>query len=63
VSRPSLRTVAPHPCLPLYIKDLVKGERIGLIGWLLAAHKGRLLLTMMLLLLLLVVCVFESLED
>jgi hypothetical protein len=26
MSRPSPRTVAPSPCLPLYVKDLLKEE-------------------------------------
>jgi hypothetical protein len=30
---PSLRAVAPSPCLPLDIKDLLKGDlEIGLLG-------------------------------
>jgi hypothetical protein len=41
---PFLRTVAPPPCLPLYIKDLLKEDAVywldlvedWLIGWLLA---------------------------
>jgi hypothetical protein len=51
---PSLRTVAPPPCLPLYIKDLLKENvgRDGLIGWLLA----RMTLLLLLILLLPVVC-------
>jgi hypothetical protein len=38
VSCPSLRTVAPLPCFPLSIKDLLKKD--GLSGWLLAACGG-----------------------
>jgi hypothetical protein len=37
MSHPSQRTVAPPPCLPLYIKDLLKEDRGFLIGWLRAA--------------------------
>jgi hypothetical protein len=41
MSHPSLRTVSPHPYLPLYIKDLLKEDMVGLLaagclqGWLL----------------------------
>jgi hypothetical protein len=37
MSHHSLRTVAPPPCLPLYIKDLLKEDRVflmkELMGW------------------------------
>jgi hypothetical protein len=37
MSSPSLRTVAPPPCLPMYVKDSLKKEGgigRGLIDWL-----------------------------
>jgi hypothetical protein len=37
MSRPSLRTVALPPCLPLYIKDLLKEDAdffMGIFDWL-----------------------------
>jgi hypothetical protein len=35
MSHPSLRTVAPPPCLPLYIKDLLKEDAVD---WLRFVH-------------------------
>jgi hypothetical protein len=58
MSRPSLRTAAPPPSLPLYIKDLLKRNA----GRLMAFWIGGLLVRMTLLLLLLAVCVCKS-ED
>jgi hypothetical protein len=35
MSRPSLRTTAPLPSLPLGVKDLLKDMRVFIDGWLL----------------------------